>query len=71
MNRSPLTVRIEGAKKAVITAVNQATAEYGIPAFVMEGIISDVHQQITSRAKAEMLEDFHSCSEEKKENSDG
>lgn len=65
----PLTMEMETAKGIIISAVNRARQECGLPSFLMEGIISEIHSQITSQAKVEMMNDFDSYLEElKKEN---
>ena len=54
----PLTLKLETAKAMVLTAVNKAKQECGIPNFIMEGVIADIHSQITSQAKVEMMNEF-------------
>lgn len=46
----PLTLELETAKAMVLTAVNKAKQECGIPNFIMEGVIAEIHSQITSQA---------------------
>lgn len=55
----PLTMELETAKGMILTAVNKAKQECGIPNFIMEGIIADIHSQVTSQAKIEMINDFN------------
>jgi hypothetical protein len=55
----PLTMELETAKGIIMTAVNKAKAECGIPNFIMEGIIADIHSQVTSQSKVEMINDFN------------
>lgn len=62
----PLTMELETAKGMILTAVNKAKQEYGIPNFIMEGIIADIHSQVTSQAKIEMINDFNMYLEELK-----
>lgn len=62
----PLTMELETAKGMILTAVNKAKQEYGIPNFIMEGIIADIHSQLTSQAKIEMINDFNMYLEELK-----
>lgn len=63
----PLTLELETAKAMVLTAVNKAKQECGIPNFIMEGVIADIHSQITSQAKVEMMNDFNIYIEEIKQ----
>lgn len=62
----PLTLELETAKAMVLTAVNKAKQECGIPNFIMEGVIAEIHSQITSQAKVEMINDFNLYLEELK-----
>lgn len=62
----PLTIELETAKGMILTAVNKAKQECGIPNFIMEGIIADIHSQVTSQAKIEMINDFNMYLEELK-----
>lgn len=62
----PLTMELETAKGIILTAVNRAKAECGIPNFIMEGIIADIHSQVTSQSKVEMINDFNAYLEELK-----
>ena len=62
----PLTMELEKAKGMILTAVNKAKQECGIPNFIMEGIIADIHSQVISQAKIEMINDFNMYLEELK-----
>ena len=62
----PLTMELETAKGIILTAVNKAKAECGIPNFIMEGIIADIHSQVTSQSKVEMINDFNAYLEDVK-----
>lgn len=67
----PLTIELETAKGIILTAVNKAKQECGIPNFIMEGIIADIHSQVTSQAKIEMMNDFNMYLEEMKKERQG
>ena len=56
--RKPLMIEIESARRMLITAVNKARQEYGVPVFILEGIISDIHQQLSSESKITLLNDM-------------
>lgn len=62
----PLTMELETAKGIILTAVNRAKQECGIPSFIMEGVIAEIHSQVTSQAKVEMMNDFNLYLEELK-----
>lgn len=54
----PLMIEIETARRMIIRAVNQAREECFVPVFIMEGIISDIHQQLSSESKITLLNDM-------------
>lgn len=56
--KKPLMIDIETARRMIIKVVNQAREECGIPVFIMEGIISDIHQQLSSESKITLLNDM-------------
>ncbi|KWZ77567.1 hypothetical protein [Anaerococcus tetradius] len=56
--KKPLMIEIETARRMIIKAVNQAREECSIPVFIMEGIISDIHQQLSSESKITLLNDM-------------
>ncbi len=62
----PLTMELETAKGIILTAVNKAKQECGIPSFILEGVIAEIHSQVTSQAKVEMINDFNLYLEELK-----
>lgn len=63
----PLTIELETAKGMVLTVVNRAKQECGIPNFIMEGIIADIHSQVMAQAKIELLNDINLYIKEKEE----
>ena len=63
----PLTIELETAKGMVLTAVNRAKQECGIPNFIMEGLIADIHSQVMAQAKIELLNDMNLYIKEKEE----
>ncbi len=63
----PLAIRMQQAKQAILTAVNQAGTEQGIPAFLMEGILADISQQVSARAGMERLADLDRANAEGEE----
>ena len=56
--QKPLMIEIESARRMIITTVNQARQEYGVPVFILEGIIADIHQQLSSESKITLLNDM-------------
>ena len=64
----PISLKIANTKGKILSAVNMASVEYNLPAFLLEGILSDVMLEISSQAKIEMLNDVKRIIDEKKEN---
>lgn len=54
----PLTLLLHQAKLRMIHTTNIIMQEYGIPAAMMEGIISGVLSDIRAQASADLLIDF-------------
>ena len=54
----PLTFLLHQAKLRMIHTTNSIMQEYGIPAAMMEGIISGVLADIRAQASADLLIDF-------------
>ena len=50
----PLILEIEEAKTEIITAVNKALTERGIPCYILSPIIRDVYTQVENGAKSEL-----------------
>lgn len=56
----PLTLGIGTARIMILTAINKAQQECGIPNFILEGIIAEIYSQITLQSKNELINDFNS-----------
>ena len=65
----PVSLKIANTKGKILSKVNMASVEYNLPAFILEGILSDVMLEISSQAKIEMLNDINRFTENKEENS--
>ena len=55
----PISLKIENAKGKVLSVLNDVSVEYSLPAFILEGIISDILSDVRSQAKIELLNDFN------------
>ena len=64
-----VSLKIANTKGKILSTVNMASVEYNLPAFILEGILSDVMLEISSQAKIEMLNDINRITENKEENS--
>ena len=65
----PVSLKIANTKGKILSTVNMASVEYNLPAFILEGILSDVMLEISSQVKIEMLNDINRITENKEENS--
>ena len=65
----PVSLKIANTKGKILSTVNMASVEYNLPAFILEGILSDVMLENSSQAKIEMLNDINRITENKEENS--
>ena len=64
-----ISLKIANTKGKILSTVNMASVEYNLPAFILEGILSDVMLEISLQAKIEMLNDINRITENKEENS--
>ena len=61
----PISLKIENAKGKLLSASNDTSIEYKLPAFILEGVISDILSDVRSQAKIELLNDVNKILEEK------
>ena len=61
----PISLKIENAKGKLLSALNDTSIEYKLPAFILEGVISDILSDVRSQAKIELLNDANKILEEK------
>ena len=61
----PISLKIENAKGKLLSALNDASVEYKLPAFILEGVISDILSDVRSQAKIELLNDVNKILEKK------
>ena len=61
----PISLKIENAKGKLLSALNDTSIEYKLPAFILEGVISDILSDVRSQAKIELLNDMNKILEEK------
>lgn len=64
----PISLKIANAKGKMLSAVNLASVEYKLPAFILEGILSDILSDTRAQARIEALNDVNSILEEKNKN---
>ena len=63
----PISLKIENVKGKILSLLNDVSLEYKLPAFILEGVISDILSDVRSQAKIELLNDVNKILEEKKE----
>lgn len=63
----PIEVRIECARGEILNAVEKITREQGLPAAVIDGVISSVLEEIRGQEKMELVNAFNKLREEKEE----
>ena len=54
MNNKPLILKIEDAKRDLVSAVNAVIRDYDLPAYFVEPIIADIHNQLIHERSAEI-----------------
>lgn len=63
----PISLKIANAKGKILSAVNLASVEYNLPAFILEGILADILSEVRSQAQIETLNNVNILLEKKKE----
>ena len=54
----PLSLILQTARSDMLKAVNNIMQKHGLPACLMEGIISGIQSEIRSQASAELIRDI-------------
>lgn len=70
MDELPLNLKIENARTKFNTALSEIVMEYGLPAFLVEGILADVMLEIKRQAKIELKNSYNTVLKELKEEHD-
>lgn len=55
----PISLKIANAKGKILSCVNMASVEYNLPAFILDGILSDILLDVRSQTKIEELNDMN------------
>ena len=64
----PISLKIANAKGKILSTVNLASVEYNLPAFILEGILSDILSDTRAQARIEVLNDMNLILDEKSKN---
>lgn len=57
----PLNVRMENVRGELNTALSNATMEYGLPAFLISGILADIMLDVKRQEKIELTNSYNNC----------
>lgn len=55
----PLNVKLENVRGMLNTALSQATMEYGLPAFLVSGILADILLEVKRQEKIELTNSYN------------
>lgn len=70
MNEMPLNIKLENVRGKINTALSQATMEYGLPAFLVSGILADIMLDVKRQEKIELVNSYNNYMAEMKKDSD-
>lgn len=59
MNDLPLNVKLENVRGKINTALSEVTMEYGLPAFLISGILADIMLEVKRQEKIELTNSFN------------
>lgn len=65
-NNIPLNVQLENVRGKLNTALSEGTMEYGLPAFLISGILADIMLDVKRQEKIELTNSFNTVLEERK-----
>lgn len=66
MKDMPLNVKLENVRGKLNTALSEATMEYGLPAFLISGILSDIMLDVKRQEKIELTNSYNNMLDELK-----
>lgn len=59
MNDIPLNVKLENVRGKLNTALSEVTMEYGLPAFLISGILADIMLDVKRQEKIELTNSYN------------
>ena len=62
----PLNIKLENVRGILNTALSQATMEYGLPAFLVSGILEDIMLDVKRQEKIELTNSYNNILKELK-----
>ncbi|MDB1923403.1 hypothetical protein ABHA37_08245 [Clostridium tertium] len=67
MNDIPLNVTLENVRGKLNTALSEAIMEYGLPAFLVSGVLADIMLDVKRQEKIELTNSYNNMLKENKE----
>jgi len=64
MNDIPLNVKLENVRGKLNTALSEVTMEYGLPAFLISGILADIMLDVKRQEKIELTNSYNNMMKE-------
>ena len=64
MDKQPLSIMLENAKRRTFQAFNQVQEKTQLPAFLMEGIVMELLADIRNQKNIELMSDFNRMNEQ-------
>ena len=64
MSDMPLNVKLENVRGKLNTALSEATMEYGLPAFLVSGILADIMLEVKRQEKIELTNSYNNLMKE-------
>ena len=58
MNNLPLNVKLNNCKKMLDNCITSIIMEYGLPAFLVEGILSEVMLEVKKQSHNELVRSY-------------
>lgn len=67
MNDIPLNVTLENVRGKLNTALSEVTMEYGLPAFLISGVLADIMLDVKRQEKIELTNSYNNVLKENKQ----
>lgn len=64
MEEMPLNIKIENVRGKINTALSEAIMEYGLPAFLVSGILADIMLDVKRQEKIELTNSYNNVLKE-------
>ena len=58
MNNLPLNIKLNNCKKKLDNCITSIIMEYGLPAFLIEGILSEVMLEVKKQSNNELVRSY-------------